>query len=70
MTVFERFVTPEILEKPMLLEVFTSTDDESEAYKLITTLSLKSKMMLKGKQILSNTEMKSVEGTLKKLLRK
>ena len=54
----------------MLLEVFTSTDDETEAYKLITTLSLTSKMMLKGKQILSNTEMKSVEGTLKKLLRK
>ena len=34
--VVERFVTPELLEKPILLEVFTNTDDETEALELMT----------------------------------
>ena len=32
--VFERFLTPEITEKPMLLEVFTDSHDDSDALKL------------------------------------
>lgn len=34
-SVYERFVTPEITEKPMLFEVFVSADDECEALNVV-----------------------------------
>ncbi len=40
--VYRRFITNEMTEKPMLFEVFTKTEDESEAYQQIKTLSTKS----------------------------
>lgn len=68
--VYKHFLSPNISNRPVLFEVFTTTEDESEAYRLITTLSTKSKMMLKGKQLLSSNELKGVEKGLKRLLRK
>lgn len=34
----ERFLTPEITDRPMLLEVFTTSEDESEALKVISNI--------------------------------
>lgn len=36
--VIERFLTPELTEKPMLLEVFTDSKDESDALKMLKNL--------------------------------
>lgn len=69
-TTYRRFVSPEKNKKPLLFEVFTSSEDESDAFKMITTLSPKSKMLLKGKQFLSTSELRGVEKGLKKILRK
>lgn len=48
----ERFLTPEMTDKPMLLEVFTETDDESNALKQILNIvvspSLERKEKLKA----------------------
>lgn len=33
----ERFLTPEMTDRPMLLEVFTNSDEESEALRLVNT---------------------------------
>lgn len=68
--VYERFLTQRITEKPILLEIFTSSKEESEALKLITTISVKSKMMLKGKQVLSSGELKGIGSSLRKILKK
>lgn len=48
-----RFLTPEITDKPMLLEVFTETDDESNA--LEQTLNAIVDPKLKMKQSIKNT---------------
>lgn len=68
--VFKSFVSQEMTERPMLFEVFTTSEEESEAYRLITTISSKSRIMLKGKEMLSSSELKGVENTLRKLLKK
>ena len=50
--VIERFLTPEITDKPMLLEVFTDSQDESDALKSIRNLEVsvegKAKTIVKG----------------------
>lgn len=69
-TAYKRFVSPELSERPILFEVFTSSEDESEAFKTVTTLSPKSKILLKGRQFLSTSELRDFEKGLKKILRK
>ncbi|MFI3265743.1 MAG: thiamine pyrophosphate-binding protein [Rikenellaceae bacterium] len=39
--VYERFITPEILDKPIIFEVFTTTEEESEALRLISNIENK-----------------------------
>lgn len=43
----ERFLTPEITDRPMLFEVFTNNEDESEAIRVIRNLNLSAKGVLK-----------------------
>ena len=43
----ERFLTPEITEHPMLFEVFTNNEDESEAIRMMRHLNLSVKDVLK-----------------------
>ena len=43
----ERFLTPEITDRPMLFEVFTTNEDESEAIHMIRNLNVSLKGMLK-----------------------
>lgn len=38
LAVYERFLTPEITDRPMLLEVFTDSQEESDALKVMNTL--------------------------------
>lgn len=47
-TVVDRFLASEITEKPMLLEVFTQTEDESKALEQIMNVILDSKLALKN----------------------
>lgn len=65
----ERFVTPSITDKPILFEVFTDTEDESEALRLLTTLSAKSKTMLKANEVLSNPALTGVRNVIKKIVK-
>ncbi|MFI3322904.1 MAG: thiamine pyrophosphate-binding protein [Rikenellaceae bacterium] len=36
--VYERFITPEITDKPIIFEVFTTTEEESEALRVISSI--------------------------------
>lgn len=47
-TVIDRFLTPEITDKPMLLEVFTQTEDESKALEQILNVISDPKLVFKN----------------------
>lgn len=51
--VFERFVSPDKLERPILFEVFTDDDDENEALEII--LNLEQGIKANAKRIVRNT---------------
>ena len=64
----ERFLTPEITDRPMLFEVFTNNEDESEAIRMMRNLNISAKGILKE-------TVKSMAGekgimTLKRILEK
>ena len=64
----ERFLTPEITDCPMLFEVFTNNEDESEAIRMMRNLNISAKGILKE-------TVKSMAGekgimTLKRILEK
>lgn len=65
----KRFVCHEITNKPILFEVFTDTEDESAALKILTTLSTKSKTLLKANEILSTPAMGEVRKFVKKVVK-
>ena len=67
--VSKRFVIPEKTERPILLELHTNTKDENKAHELITTISMKSKAIKKGTEILSNPVMKDVKSVVKKIMK-
>lgn len=54
----ERFLSPELTNHPMLLEVFTTSEDESEALRLVNTAC--KDMVLKAKQSLKDAIRDSV----------
>lgn len=70
--VIDRFLTPEITDKPMLLEVFTETDDESNALKKTLNIVTDSNLVLKQtiktavKGILGESGVKAVKKIVKK----
>lgn len=51
MKAVERFVTPEITEKPMLFEIFTNHEDEAEALEMIRNLKTDANAVLRKKAI-------------------
>lgn len=69
--VAERFLSPELTEKPMLLEVFTTDDDESKAYAALKSIktdpSSKAKNTVKSiaKGVLSPEMIKKVKEIIK-----
>lgn len=46
--VIDRFLTPEMTDKPMLLEVFTQTEDESDALEQVLNILLDPKLAIKN----------------------
>ena len=44
----DRFLTPEVTERPILFEVFTNNEDESEAIRMMRNLNVSTKGMLKN----------------------
>ena len=60
-TVHERFVTPEVTDKPMVLEVFTNSEEESKALELMMNLEIDSSLRTKkqlegfGRKVLGKT---------------
>lgn len=57
MEVHSRFISEQAQDKPMVLEVFTDSNDESESIRLLNTISKDSKMSLKSgaKKIIGKT---------------
>ena len=49
LTALDIFTTPEVTDKPMILEVFTTHEDENEALKLMTTINVEVKDAVKNK---------------------
>ena len=66
--VYERFLTPEITERPMLFEVFTNTADESEALDKISSIEENVKGIAKqiAKQILSDKSINAIKKVMGK----
>ena len=63
----ERFVTPEITEKPMLFEVFTDSVDESNALKIMCELEFSAKGILKNevKKVLGEKKIQTIKKFIK-----
>lgn len=63
----DRFLNPKITDKPMLLEVFTETDDESEALKQILNINYEFKSVIKNtiKGMLSDNTVNKIKKILK-----
>ena len=64
----DRFLTPGITEKPILLEVFTDNEDESLALKTMNTLVSDSTITLKNniKKVLPDSMVKMLKNVVKK----
>jgi 2-succinyl-5-enolpyruvyl-6-hydroxy-3-cyclohexene-1-carboxylate synthase len=67
--VYNRFVTEEELEKPIIFEIFTNSEDECYALELITTLTQKSKIIRKRDEILNKPELAKLRKIAKRLLK-
>lgn len=65
--VYERFLTPEVTERPMLFEVFTNSSEESEALHIIRNIGkdVKGRVKQVAKQILGDNTIKILKGILK-----
>lgn len=68
LAIIDYFVNPEIGEKPIILEVFTNTEEESKAHELVTTLSQTSKMMKKAKTYLQTTNIPIIKDVVRKFI--
>ena len=69
-SVYERFVTPEKTDKPMLFEIFTDSKDETEAHHLTTSIEMKSKIVRKVHDTLMKPELTAVKNIAKKVVKK
>ena len=63
--VINRFLSSEHSEKPMVLEVFTNTDEENEALKRVTMITTKSKLIKVAKDVVNMPEMQNIKTFLK-----
>ena len=65
--VIERFLNDDVTDKSMLLEVFTNSDDESDALKLMNTIIKNKKTMIKRttKKLLGEKGIKAIKSILR-----
>lgn len=70
--VVDRFLNPEVADKPMLLEVFTETDDESNALELVLNTVVDPKAAIKDKvkkvvkEVLPDSAVKAIKNAVKR----
>lgn len=64
--VYERFITPEVTDRPMIFEAFTDSDDESEALRIMQQIEVDSEG--RAKQVLKKAVGQKGINTIKKLL--
>jgi len=66
--VYEQFLAPELSGKPILFEVFTDSDDESQALRLISNIEENTKGKAKGlaRQVLGDSGFKKLKKVLGK----
>lgn len=66
--VYERFLTPDKTDKPLFFEVFTNSDDESEALRLMLNLeeNIKGKMKDVAKQVLGQSGVNMLKNIMRK----
>lgn len=67
-TVYSRFLEPEVTDKPMVFEVFTDSDDESDALKVMQRIEVSADG--KAKQVLRKALGQKGINTVKKILGK
>jgi len=69
--VYERFLIPEITDKPMLFEVFTDSNEESRALELMMKVDVETKHAIKekAKNIIRETLGTQTIATIKKILK-
>lgn len=67
LSVCDRFLTPDNLTRPILLELFTNTSDEDEALQRVTLISNKSKFLKSAKRIIDRPEMVKAKDLIKKI---
>ena len=65
--VYERFLTPEMTDKPMLFEIFTDNQDESDALKIVN--NLKTDAIGKSKQIAKQILGETGKNLVKKIMK-
>ncbi len=70
LNVYERFINPDITDKPILFEIKVSSEDESMAHQLATTITTKSKFMKTAKAVIDRPELVEVKKVIKKLKNK
>lgn len=72
MTALDTFTNPKITDKPMILEVFTNHEDENEALRLMTSINMDAKAIMKDKvagairSVAGEAGIKMIKGILKK----
>lgn len=66
--VYERFLVPEITERPMIFEVFTDSEEESKALEIITSLEVSASIKGKdfAKQILGKKGIETVKNIIRR----
>ena len=68
--VYERFITPELTDKPMIFEVFTKVEDENEALQLVENFGHEenktSQTKAVVKKLIGNQGLKVIKSILKK----
>lgn len=64
----ERFLTPELTDRPMLFEVFTDSEDESKALEIVNHLETSPEGMAKdaARKILGQSGVQALKKILKK----
>ena len=70
--VIERFLCPQITSQPILLEIFTETEDESDALKQVLNMVVDPKAVVKNqiKKVIKEVLPKGAVGSLKNMLNK
>lgn len=63
-----RFLTPEMVDRPMLFEVFTNSEDENEALRMIRNINISTSGLLKG--VVKSVVGEKGKELIKKMLRR